>query len=323
MAVTRMSGSSIADYNKSNQMSGAKQPAGSGGTETTSGGFRYHAFTGNGSFVLSRDASVDYLIVAGGGGGGAAGSGGSGGGGGGGGLLIGTVSLTAGSYAIVVGAGGAGNTDQNSPGSSGINSTAFGLTANGSGGGGSSNSLNGASGASGGGGGASGSSPGVGGAANNLITFATDGTYNVGAFAGEQGCTGGQAISTQGGGGGGASMPGQEGTGAGFEVSGSPPFIYPGMGGFGRRLDDWGNATGEGDSYSTTGSNAVYFAGGGTGGRTDSDLRGTVPGGGGIGAGTGAAGNGDANTGGGGGGGHDTNYGGSGGSGIVIVRYAV
>ena len=41
-----------------------------GGTETDSGGYRYHTFTSSGSLVVSTGGSVEYLVVGGGGGGG-------------------------------------------------------------------------------------------------------------------------------------------------------------------------------------------------------------------------------------------------------------
>src|SRR5210317_35030 len=58
-----------------------------GGTETTSGDFKIHTFTGDGCFVVSTlglgpsggPSNVDYLVVAGGGGGAANGGGGAGG----------------------------------------------------------------------------------------------------------------------------------------------------------------------------------------------------------------------------------------------------
>ena len=76
-----------------------------GGTETTSGGYKYHTFTGLGSFVISSGMkNIEYLVVSGGGGGGAhAGAGG----GGAGGLLTGTfTNLGIGTYAVTIGAAG-------------------------------------------------------------------------------------------------------------------------------------------------------------------------------------------------------------------------
>mgnify|MGYP003306688226 CR=1 FL=1 len=79
------------------------QVAITGGTKVVSGGYTYHTFTSSGNFVLGEAKNIEYLIIAGGG---SAGS--YAGGGGAGGVLSGTKSsLSAGTYAIVVGAGGA------------------------------------------------------------------------------------------------------------------------------------------------------------------------------------------------------------------------
>jgi hypothetical protein len=77
-----------------------------GSTISDGGGFRTHTFLASGSFVVTNGGSVEYLVVGGGGSGGANSTTRSGGGGGAGGLLTGTVSLSAGTYAITVGAGG-------------------------------------------------------------------------------------------------------------------------------------------------------------------------------------------------------------------------
>ena len=84
----------------------------SGGTEATPGnGYKYHVFTSPGNFVADQTGTIDLLVVAGGGGGG----GGSdstwypGSGGGAGGVVYGTgKSISSGTYAVVVGTGGAG-----------------------------------------------------------------------------------------------------------------------------------------------------------------------------------------------------------------------
>ena len=81
--------------------------------------YRVHKFTANGNFILSATQSVDYLIIGGGGSGGHH----SGGGGGAGGLVWQTgQSLSAATYAVVVGAGGAGPGDD-TPGNVGVNSS--------------------------------------------------------------------------------------------------------------------------------------------------------------------------------------------------------
>jgi hypothetical protein len=90
-----------------------------GGTITTSGNFKIHSFTGDGSFVVSQvgnpvggGSNVDYLVVAGGGGGG-----GYGGGGGAGGYRTtfpspgcnaGSFPISVTTFPISVGGGGAG-----------------------------------------------------------------------------------------------------------------------------------------------------------------------------------------------------------------------
>src|SRR5210317_367260 len=101
----------------------------SGGSISTYGNYRVHTFTSSGTFVNSVSSlSVDMLLVAGGGSGGVD----NGGGGGAGGMLEPTgVSLTAQSYGITVGGGGASRAGGNDdgPGSPGGNSTGLGYTA--------------------------------------------------------------------------------------------------------------------------------------------------------------------------------------------------
>ena len=139
-----------------------------GGTITTSGGYRIHQFTSSSNFVIPANASADveYLIVAGGGAGGDFFNGGgynaAGGGGGAGGMLTGTEnSKGAGTYPVVVGIAGVSTASSNTSGgfsSSGGQSSVFGLTATGGGRGGagnadaSGNAYAAASGGSGGGG---------------------------------------------------------------------------------------------------------------------------------------------------------------------------
>ena len=50
-----------------------------GGTTYTSGGYKYHKFTGNGTFAVSGAGTVEVLLIAGGGGGAKLGAGGAGG----------------------------------------------------------------------------------------------------------------------------------------------------------------------------------------------------------------------------------------------------
>ena len=249
-------------------------------------------FTSDGSLVLTETQSVDYLIVAGGGGGGRN----AGGGGGAGGMLTGTVTLSAGTYAITVGDGGVGQTSSfSNPGDSGNDSTFYGLTAIGGGGGAS----DGNPGINGGSGGGSGRDAGAGGGAGGT---GVTGQGNAGAA--QNGYNTGQ-------GGGGSGSVGAQGTGS----------------------TDGGNG-GDGTTSNISGTNVIYAVGGGGGGgfsSTTTGGTGSADGGGkGAYATSGSATQataGTANTGNGGGGGNWDSYGNhngaSGGSGIVIVSYTI
>lgn len=272
------SGSSVTLYGV-NRTSGRGRPKAIGGNITYSNGYWVHTFTGSGTFSTTQSLNVDALVVAGGGG--------TGfhipGGGGAGGFLTTSVSLTRGSYPVMVGAGGAAGATAGAPqGAQGSSSSAFFSTAIGGGYGGT-RQLTPASGGSGGSGGGGG-----GGGSGNTVTggAATTGQGN----AGGNGYTypDGRAA---GGGGGGAGAAG---------VAGS--FGAGGNGGAGAL---W---------------NGSYYAGGGGGSSGTSSGTGGI-GGGGSGTNFGSnvlAGNGTANTGGGAGGGE---YGATGGSGVVIIRY--
>jgi hypothetical protein len=278
-----------------------------GGTITTSGGYRIHTFTssqsGASGFVVPSGTSlsnVEFLVIAGGGGGGAYGGGGGAGGyrcsvvgesSGGGASAETRLSLSAGQYDIVVGGGGAGGTDigSYSAGSDGGNSSFSTITSTGGGGGGEYTSVGGTgrSGGSGGGGG-------IGEGSN--ISSGGSGTSGQG-YAGGQGR--GRPSGTYLGGGGGG--------GAGEAGSDSPDGTS--IGGDG----------GDGVASSITGS-SVTRAGGGGGQVSGS---GGTGGGGNGGSTNSPAGDGTANTGSGGGsaagGGSATT--GDGGSGLVIIRY--
>jgi hypothetical protein len=81
--------------------------AATGGTTGTAGLYKYHFFTGNGTFAVTVGGDVEICGVGGGGGGGYN----IGGGGGGGELDIWTaLTATASNYDVVVGALGAGST---------------------------------------------------------------------------------------------------------------------------------------------------------------------------------------------------------------------
>mgnify|MGYP003115895258 CR=1 FL=1 len=300
-----------------------------GGTISCCGNCKIHTFTGPGTFSVSGLAScaaqniVSYAVVAGGG------SGGNqiaGGGGAGGFREVknpvtpytaspidgyptpgNRITVTATSFPITVGAGGAQITppDGSGPvGNDGSVSTFSTISSAGGGGGGGNDSSNGRSGGSGGGAGlrAPSSSPGAG---NTPPTTPA------------QGFAGGAAYNSPpcgGGGGGGATAVGQAAQGS------------PGAG-----------AGGAGATTNITGSPTTYAGGGGGGGRTDQSVTGGAGGSGGGGAGApGGSGNPDIRTGtdgttntGGGGGGGGYNCGGpsgkgisgAGGSGIVIIRY--
>jgi hypothetical protein len=274
----------------------------SGGTVTTSGGYKYHVFSSSGTFTVSQGVkSVEVLTVAGGASGGSRGStiGLQGGGGGGaGGVFYSTLSVTTGLYTVTIGAGGAGVTGI-TQGNNGSNSQFQGLTAAvGGGGGGAYNggTVNGKSGGSGGGGG-------------------RDQVSTGGAGTSGQGNAGGNcpsSSSTAAGGGGGAGAVGGNGYGTGGA----------GAGGVGTSTySAWGAATGTGENSGGT----YYYAGGGGGagyGSTSNRGAGGLGGGGrgGI-ENTDGAFSGSANTG--GGGGADSSTGQNGGSGIVIVRYTI
>ena len=265
-----------------------------GGTITTSGGYRYHTFTSSGTFTNTiTSLSAEYLVVAGGGGGG----GEHGGGGGAGGYISSSTTASVQSYSITVGSGGAGSTSPRpgAYGGDGSNSSAFGSTANGGGSGGY-RYANGRSGGSGGGAGADGN-------------FSSGGAGTSG-----QGFAGGGSTGTgdpyQGGGGGGASEVG---------VTAAAGTSIATHGGDGKT---WLNGTtyagggGGGVAYSGT---AIYGTGGAGGGGRGATTTATAV-------------SGSANTGGGGGGANRYATGGNhqassigsagnGGSGIVIVRY--
>jgi len=315
-----------------------------GGTITTSGDYKTHTFTGDGSFVVATvgnaptvptggPSAISVLVVAGGG---AGGEGDGGGGGGGGVLLAPSYNITSTiSVPITVGAGGASSPTTN--GSNSIFSGPTTLTAVGGGKGGNSGG-NGSPGGSGGGGGHANS-------CNGFCTSGGSGTQtSVPAIpatgSGNSGGTGYLKLSVPvpnidnlafGGGGGGAGGAGSNSSrtttnnssggpgGSGINVTpifgaAPQPFYGPTSGVYA--------GGGAGGSDGPTLGPPSFFFPGGTGG----------PGGGGNGGGSGgpnpgAGTAGTVNTGGGGGGGGNApapeggNLGGAGGKGIVIIRY--
>ena len=311
-----------------------------GGAVTTSGNCKIHTFTGPGTFTVCQvsgtaaDNIVSYLVVAGGGGGGAGGTPGYGRGGGGAGGFrevktpvtpytaspldgYGTptnrITVTAASFPITVGGGGAGS-NPNGPttttGTPGVNSTFSTITSAG-GGGGAGNNPPGAQSGGSGGGGSDAPFPAVpyaGGAGNTPPVSPPQGNNG--------GAAGGGTPTAAGGGGGGATAVG---------VIGGTPAAHKG---------------GEGGAGATTnisGSPTAYAGGGGGGGDNPSGPKCTGGAAGGTGGGGMGGANynpggilatvGTANTGGGGGGGawqsapNAPSQGFAGGSGIVIIRY--
>jgi len=287
-----------------------------GGTITTCGDFKIHTFTGPGTFCVSQISNtpanneVSYIVVAGGGGGG-----GEGGGGGAGGFresksgvdcyssspLEGAtpITVTATSFPIAVGAGGAAATCDQDDGTNGVNSTFSTITSAGGGFGGSKRGpvSNGNSGGSGGGVGRD--IPGSAGAGN---------TPPVSPPQGNNGGTTPATSGSSGGGGGGATAAGSPATSPGPNETGGPG--------------------GAGATTHITGSPATY-AGGGGGGSIINNSANAGTGGPGGGGNAGYAGGfavaqpGTANTGGGGGGDGSVpgTAAGAGGSGIVVIRY--
>jgi len=275
--------------------------------ETTDGEYTIQKYTaGSGTFVVnSGTCEVEVLVVAGGGGGGYGGAANAGGGGAGGLLYDSTYALTAQSYSVAVGAGGAkGNTNPNESGRQGVNSSFDTLVAIGGGGG-------------------AGYRPAVG----SVYTYINGGSgggqiqysgllLSGGTANGGQGFGGGSISSTaqiSGAGGGGAGAVGNPASGA-----------IAGNGGAGTSL--YSNlllAANAGVDVS----GIRWIAGGGGGSTHGSGSGGQTPGGlGGGGKGTyvpgalaGTAGT--DNTGGGGGAGGEGYTAGAGGSGVVIVKY--
>ena len=292
--------------------------AASGGTETTSGDFKIHTFTGPGTFTVScagnaiGSNTVDYLVLAGGGGGGTSGNpgsshGGSGGGAGGYRFSNGTASgcyttapsplaplgasalpVSAQGYPIVVGGGGSGRGHPST--SSGVNgnTSSFSTISSAGGGGGGSRTPSG------------GSNGGDGGSGGGANSGSCAGSGNTPPVSPPQGNNGGTAACNGGAGGGGIGSAG-----------------VPSPGG---NAGDGGN----GIASSITAS-PVARGGGGGGGTSPQFGAGCGQAGGGNGASGGAHG-GAASANSGSGGGGSSNFanssdGGAGGSGIVIIRY--
>jgi hypothetical protein len=298
---------------------GAQFVAATGGTTVTCGNFKYHTFTGPGTFCVSSAGNsigsnkMQYLVVAGGGSG--AGQncnpcGRHGGGGGAGGYRCSETGLCAAvqAYPITVGGGGAGNAYPANNGSNSIFST---ITSAGGGraGGGDAAPKAGGPGGSGGG-------------TGRGMPTSCVGAGNTPPVSPPQGNPGAAATPP-------ASNPQTNGGGGGAGAAAAPKNgAVASPGGDGKNnLSVWASATGTGASgyyaggggggaHGTPGSPAYFGAGGagggGNGGAANADSPGTA---------------GTANTGGGGGGATTvggsggSQSGGAGGSGIVIIKY--
>ena len=272
---------------------GDASPKATGGDVYSDATYWYHAFTMSGNFVPNQTLSCDYLVVAGGGSGGGASnaSGGQAGGAGAGSLVAQTSqTLTANTYPVLIGGGGAKVLTVSLDGNNGTASTFNGLSATGGGGGGGYQRA-GVNGGSGGGGGGDGSGTRSGG---------------TGTTGGNNGGTANTSDYNSAGGGGAGGTGGNSATGTGGVGSST--------------YSSWGLATNTGQNVGGT----YYYAGGGGGGGY-ARAGGTGGSGGGGAGGTNSprsdAVAGTVNTGGGGGGGANTDSQ-AGGSGIVIVRYA-
>lgn len=331
----------VTDSGQRSDLDTAQYITATGGTILTCGNFKTHVFTGPGTFTVcsvgnaAGSTTVEYMVVAGGGSGGRYTSGGGGAGGYRQNYPSPTTAgfpVTATSYPITVGAGGAsvgpagptpGTALNGIRGSSSIFST---ITATGGGGGGGCfSSCVGPTFPSVGPGGSGG-----GGGRGNPTTGGTGNTPPVSPSQGNNG-GGSSGLCSAGGGGGGAGAVGTTGTtgspGPGSSRSG-------GAGGIGSPIATafFGPTA---PSYGTPGpASGRYFAGGGAGATYDANPGTTIPGGAGGGGpafGTSTGGSslagtaGTVNTGGGGGScatsSGVSNSPGAGGSGIVVIRY--
>ena len=273
----------------------------SGGTITADGNYTYHTFTSTGTFIaLDRIRGAEALVIAGGGGGARR----HGGGGGAGGVSHHNYQtfMPGSSYAVTVGAGGAGSTNSGGGiGTIGGNSSFGSIISNGGGPGIGTGTKSAGNGGSGGGSSDYGTSATIGGSATQGNTGGAVGYGNNGGGGKDNG-----ANTLCAGGGGGAGAVGQT----------APSTSQPGAGGDGLNTwSAWATAT-------STGVNG-YYAGGGGGSSFNQETFGAGGlGGGGAGSSTSTATAGTANTGSGGGGqGNDNANAGSGGSGLVIIRY--
>jgi hypothetical protein len=291
-----------------------------GGTIVDCGDYRYHAFTGPGTFCVSAVANplggpnnICFMVVGGGGGGQQASGGGAGGAGGFRTSTCSPVSVTA--YPVAIGGGGSLSTTTGVAGCNGSNSTFKSITSTGGGGGGagwtgSGNApptVQGQPGGSGGGGaaryatgGGSGTAPG--------------GTGNSPPVSPPQGNPGGDGAPSN-------TLPGMNAGGGGGASASGAAGVNSASGGAGGAGSPVTAIFGPSQPFYLPGVDAGFYSGGGGGFSYGSDP--TVPAGG-VGGGgdgysniSGGGSGGLANSGGGGGGAPN----GSGGSGMVIIKY--
>jgi hypothetical protein len=296
-AVNFVAGSTFSLYGIKAEVGGTSTKA-TGGTVTSDATYYYHTFLTSGNFVPNQSITADYLVI---------GGGGSGGGGGGAGayrtsLPSSPLSLTATSYAVLVGGGAApSGILGNGSGANGNDTIFSSITSNGGGHAGEIGTQ---------------TSPNKNGVANGNASGGGSGTGTnaTGGAAGTYGNKGGDGSASYpyppaygSGGGGGAGGAGGNGTSS-----------KGGDGGAGLNTNSaWATVTGTGVSG--------YYAGGGAGYAEPGYAQLASAGSGGGGNAT-TAPDGTANTGSGGGAIGSLNpvayRGGAGGSGIVIVRYA-
>jgi len=224
-------------------------PKASGGNITTDGTYWYHTFLSSGTFTPATALTCDYLVIAGGGGGG----GGYGAGGGAGGYLTASnYSMSATSYPVTVGSGGAGGSSTN--GVAGTNSTLGSIIAYGGGYGAGPNTPGSRPGGPGGSGGGAGYASGTAGAATPSGQGYPGGTGPAGFYGGA--------------GGGGAGGPGQVGAsqancvgGAGLSssITGTAVTRASGGSGYSAAATTGGGGSGNGGTIHGT----AYTGGGG------------------------------------------------------------
>lgn len=289
----------------------------SGGTEITVGSTKYHKFTSSGTLTITG-GTLELMVIMGAGAGGAGGE--TAGGSGAGGIIYQTGRfLTSGSYAFVMGNGGASACGRNQ-GVNGQDSTFDGLTCKGGGYSGAKGAVYGSDGGSGGGGG-NGSGTGTGSPSQTAGTQPSQagdsGTYG---FGNGSLPVSGATMSGEGKGGGGAgSSPanaanalnqnvGGRGLGGTFETAINTILIDTSLG-----VEDPDNS-------------GQWYIGGGGSGTGDYNQKAALGsnGVGGTGQPSGQGGSGGANTSAGGGGGSGAgNCGGTGGSGFLVVSYTI